>query len=78
MSQLGWRPPAPPSASPGNNVDQSTPHEGWNDPRSLSPLSQEPVMSAIDGFVIESKPVAHFGVGAIDQLPGVIRATGAD
>ena len=35
-------------------------------------------MSAIDGFVIESKPVAHFGVGAIDQLPGVIRATGAD
>jgi hypothetical protein len=34
-------------------------------------------MSAIDGFVIESKPVAHFGVGAIDQLPGVIRATGA-
>jgi hypothetical protein len=35
-------------------------------------------MFAIDGFVIESKPVAHFGVGAIDQLPGVIRATGAD
>lgn len=34
-------------------------------------------MSAIDGFVIESKPVAHFGAGAIDQLPGVIRATGA-
>jgi hypothetical protein len=34
-------------------------------------------MSAIDGFVIESKPVAHFGVDAIDQLPEVIRATGA-
>jgi hypothetical protein len=34
-------------------------------------------MSAIDGFAIESKPVAHLGVGAIDQLPGVIRATGA-
>ena len=34
-------------------------------------------MSAIDGFVMESKPVAHFGVGAIDQLSGVIRATGA-
>ena len=27
-------------------------------------------MSAIDGFVIESKPVAHFGV--IDRLPGAI------
>ena len=34
-------------------------------------------MSAIDGFVIEPKPVAHFSVGAIDQLPGMIRATGA-
>ena len=34
-------------------------------------------MSAIDGFVIEPKPAAHFGVGAIDQLPGVVRATGA-
>ena len=34
-------------------------------------------MSAIDGFVIEPKPVVHFGVGAIDQLPGVVRATGA-
>ena len=35
-------------------------------------------MSVIDGFVIESKPATHFGVGAIDQLPGVVRATGAD
>ena len=35
-------------------------------------------MSAIDGFVIESEPVAHFGVGVIGQLPGVIRAAGAD
>jgi alcohol dehydrogenase len=34
-------------------------------------------MSAIDGFVIEPKPAARFGVGAIDQLPGVVRATGA-
>ena len=34
-------------------------------------------MSAIDGFVIEPKPAVHFGVGAIDQLPGVVRATGA-
>jgi alcohol dehydrogenase class IV len=34
-------------------------------------------MSAFDGFVIEPKPAAHFGVGAIDQLPGVVRATGA-
>ena len=33
-------------------------------------------MSAIDGFVIEPKPAARFGVGAIDQLPGVVRATG--
>src|SRR5271157_3665056 len=34
-------------------------------------------MSAFDGFVIEPKPAAHFGVGAIEQLPGVVRATGA-
>jgi hypothetical protein len=34
-------------------------------------------LSAIDGFAIESKPVAHLAVGARDQLPGVIRATGA-
>src|SRR5271154_5922860 len=33
-------------------------------------------MSAIDGFVIEPRPAVHFGVGAIDQLPGVVRATG--
>jgi alcohol dehydrogenase len=35
-------------------------------------------MSAIDGFVIAPKPTAHFGVGAIEKLPGVVRATGAD
>ena len=35
-------------------------------------------MSAIDGFVIEPKPAAHFGVGAIAKLPGIVRATGAD
>ena len=34
-------------------------------------------MSVIDGFVIESKPAAHFGVGAIGQLPAVVRAAGA-
>ncbi len=34
-------------------------------------------MSVIDGFVIAPKPAAHFGVGAIGQLPGVVRATGA-
>ncbi len=34
-------------------------------------------MSAIDGFVIEPRPAVHFGVGTIDQLPGVVRATGA-
>jgi alcohol dehydrogenase len=34
-------------------------------------------MYAIDGFVIEPKPVTHFGVGAIGQLPGVVLATGA-
>jgi alcohol dehydrogenase len=36
------------------------------------------LMSAIDGFVIEPKLAVHFGVGAIDQLPAVVRATGAD
>ena len=35
-------------------------------------------MSAIDGFTITPKPAVHFGVGAIGQLPGVVRATGAD
>jgi alcohol dehydrogenase len=34
-------------------------------------------MSAIDGFVSEPRPAVHFGVGAIDHLPGVVRATGA-
>jgi alcohol dehydrogenase class IV len=34
-------------------------------------------MSAIDGFVIAPKPVAHFGVGAVEALPGLVRATGA-
>jgi alcohol dehydrogenase len=34
-------------------------------------------MYPIDGFVIAPKPVTHFGVGAIGQLPGVVRATGA-
>jgi alcohol dehydrogenase len=34
-------------------------------------------MSVIDGFTIAPRPVAHFGVGAIDRLPGVVRATGA-
>jgi alcohol dehydrogenase class IV len=34
-------------------------------------------MSVIDGFVIEPKPAMYFGAGAIDQLPGVVRATGA-
>lgn len=35
-------------------------------------------MPAIDGFVIAPKPAAHFGAGAIDKLPGVVRAAGAD
>ena len=35
-------------------------------------------MSAIDGFVIAPKPAAHFGAGAIEQLPAIIRATGAE
>ena len=34
-------------------------------------------MSAFDGFVIEPKPATHVGVGAISQLPGVVRAIGA-
>ena len=36
------------------------------------------VMSEIDPFVITPKPTAHFGVGAIEQLPGIVRGTGAD
>jgi alcohol dehydrogenase class IV len=35
-------------------------------------------MPAIDGFVIAPKPVAHFGVGAVEKLPGVLRAVGAE
>jgi alcohol dehydrogenase len=35
-------------------------------------------MSAIEAFVITPKPATHFGVGAIGQLPDVVRATGAD
>ena len=35
-------------------------------------------MSAIEGFVIAPKPTAHFGVGAIEQLPAVVRAIGAE
>jgi len=29
------------------------------------------------GFVITPGPAAHFGVGAIEKLPGIVRATGA-
>jgi alcohol dehydrogenase len=32
----------------------------------------------IDPFVIAPKPEAHFGVGAIERLPGIVRAVGAD
>jgi alcohol dehydrogenase class IV len=35
-------------------------------------------MSAIDGFVIACKPATHFGVGTIEKLPAIVRATGAD
>jgi len=35
-------------------------------------------MSAIDGLVIAPKPAAHVGVGAIEQLPAIVRATGAE
>ncbi len=34
-------------------------------------------MSVIDGFSIAPRPAAHFGVGAIGRLPGLVRATGA-
>jgi alcohol dehydrogenase len=35
-------------------------------------------MSVIDGFTITPKPAAHFGVGAIGELPAAVRAAGAD
>ena len=35
-------------------------------------------MSAIDPFVITPKPAAHFGIGAIEKLPGIVRGTGAE
>jgi alcohol dehydrogenase len=35
-------------------------------------------MSVIDGFVIGSKPAAHFGVGSIGKLPTVVAGTGAN
>jgi alcohol dehydrogenase len=35
-------------------------------------------MSVLEEFVITPEPTAHFGVGAIEKLPGIVRATGAD
>jgi alcohol dehydrogenase len=35
-------------------------------------------MPELGGFVIEPKPAAHFGAGAIARLPAVVRATGAE
>ena len=32
----------------------------------------------MSGFVIEPKPAAHFGVGAVGKLPGIVREIGAD
>ena len=32
----------------------------------------------VEPFVIEPKPAAHFGVGAIARLPAIVRGTGAD
>jgi hypothetical protein len=39
------------------------------------PHQQEPDM---DGFTIAPKPAAHVGIGAVGQLPEIVRATGAD
>jgi alcohol dehydrogenase len=50
----------------------------YNNDRSSRPPLQEPFMSAIDGFVIAPKPAAHFGVGAIERLPAIVRAVGAE
>jgi alcohol dehydrogenase len=36
------------------------------------------VMPASDEFVITPKPAAHFGVGAVAKLPGIVRDTGVD
>ncbi|MGD0241683.1 MAG: iron-containing alcohol dehydrogenase [Streptosporangiaceae bacterium] len=35
-------------------------------------------MSQIDGFVIAAEPAAHFGPGAVGELPAIVRAAGAD
>jgi alcohol dehydrogenase len=35
-------------------------------------------MSQVDRFVISAKPAVHVGAGAIGELPGVVRAAGAD
>ncbi len=32
----------------------------------------------MSGFVIEPKPAAHFGVGAVGKLPEIVRGIGAD
>ena len=32
----------------------------------------------VQAFVIEPKPAAHFGVGAVAKLPGIVRGIGAD
>ncbi len=44
----------------------------------VAPDPQEPFVSAIDGFVIVPKPAAHFGAGAIGQLPSIVRGAGAE
>ncbi len=33
---------------------------------------------SVDGFMIAAKPAAHFGMGAVAQLPALVRAAGAD
>jgi alcohol dehydrogenase len=35
-------------------------------------------MSQVEGFVIVQGPTTHFGVGAIKELPAIVRGTGAD
>ena len=32
----------------------------------------------MDGFTIAPKPAAYVGIGAVGQLPEIVRATGAD
>src|ERR1700726_4679475 len=51
--------------------------DGETLPINSTKTSLAPSGAAMSGFVIEPKPAAHFGVGAVGKLPGIVRGIGA-